>query len=220
MKFLFLTIVTLGLYPIFRLLKAFVGVFSRSTHEKTSTTAQPSDQACPYCGAIQDPPPQRKRKCRDCGEPIYVRKLRDGCRELLTEGEVKKIERKERDAHWKELSKQVENALRERDWKAASQAYFGQAHVLFAEGRNHHGALTEACRCELLGMQELGIRKVKVSTAEDERVCQTCRKLDGKVLNIDFALEKMPIPSRTCDDRRDRNQHGGFCRSSYTAVFK
>ena len=27
---------------------------------------------CPYCGVVQDPPPQRKRKCRDCGQPIYI----------------------------------------------------------------------------------------------------------------------------------------------------
>ena len=28
--------------------------------------------ACPYCGVIQDPPPTRRKKCRDCKETIYT----------------------------------------------------------------------------------------------------------------------------------------------------
>ena len=40
--------------------------------------------ACPYCGAIQDPCPKRKKKCRTCGKSIRP-VMRGGYRKLLTE---------------------------------------------------------------------------------------------------------------------------------------
>ena len=36
-----------------------------------------SSPACPYCGVIQEPPPMRRRKCRDCGQIIHVRTDRE-----------------------------------------------------------------------------------------------------------------------------------------------
>ena len=43
---------------------------------------------CPYCHAIQDPLPKAKRKCPDCGQPIYVRSGPDGLRHLLREADL------------------------------------------------------------------------------------------------------------------------------------
>lgn len=219
LKFLFLTIITVGIYPVFRLLKALVRLISRSSPKTAHRAAKSNSHACPYCGAIQDPPPQRKRKCRDCGQTIHVKKLRDGHRKLLTEKEVRKHKQEMREAHWKDLSNQGQRALQEGDWHAASQAYHGQARILFEEGRNHHIVLSEAHKCELLGMREVGIQKVKVLTADDERVCQACQKLDGKVFSVSAALKIMPIPCQSCDDRSEKNPHGGFCRCVYVSVF-
>ena len=174
--------------------------------------------SCPYCGVIQDPPPQRKRKCRDCGQPIYVKKLEDGYRHLLTEHDVKEREHQQREKQWKELSAQVQTALQAGDWGVASQAYRGQAEILFKEGRPHHHVAQQARRCELMRMKEAGIKKVEISTCKDGRVCPECQALEGKVFSIETALEKMPLPGRQCEDKSVKNPHGGRCRCIYLAV--
>ena len=49
--------------------------------------------ACPYCGVILDPPPQRNRKCPACKESIIVRTRRaDGAKVLLTEADGKEFD--------------------------------------------------------------------------------------------------------------------------------
>ena len=99
-----LTIVTLGLYPVFLLLRIVVrsipfGGSSRKDGVRHVATAGSSpnewvDPACPYCGVVQDPPPKRKKKCADCGQSIYVRK--DGNRRrLMTETQVRDLENKQ-----------------------------------------------------------------------------------------------------------------------------
>ena len=104
MKFILLTIVTLGLYPVFVLLRMLVhsipfGGSSRKDGVRHVSTEGSSpnelvDPACPYCGVIQDPPPKRQKKCADCGQSIYVRK--DGNRRrLMTETQVGDLENKQ-----------------------------------------------------------------------------------------------------------------------------
>lgn len=163
---------------------------------------------CPYCGVAQDPPPQRKRKCRDCAQTIYIQREGDR-RTLITKQEHDKLQRKARDQHWRELSLQVQRAMKTRDWQAASQAYRSQARILFAEGRDHQRVLDEAFRCDLRQMQEAGIKQVEVSTSQDERVCDGCQAVDGKKIAVADALESMPLPGEGCE----------MCRCVYIAVF-
>lgn len=137
---------------------------------------------------------------------------------FMTEKQVKHSEHERRDEHWKELSKQVENALRSGDWNAAHQAYNGQAAILFAEGREHLRVTEEAHRCHLRGMSGLGIKKVQVLTSEDERMCYYCNSLSGKVFRVDKALETMPLPGKQCTDGGDENPHGGRCRCIFVAI--
>ena len=59
--------------------------------------------ACPYCGVIQDPPPKRRKKCRDCGETIHTR--------------TDRIERK------KHLLTADEAERRKREWRETGQGY-------------------------------------------------------------------------------------------------
>ena len=57
--------------------------------------------ACPYCGVIQDPPPQRRKKCRDCGETIHTRTDRiEGKKYLLTADEAAR-----REQEWRETGR-------------------------------------------------------------------------------------------------------------------
>ena len=62
---------------------------SEARFPDTSTPITLNSPACPYCGVIQEPPPTRRRKCRDCGEVIFTHTDRmERKRYLLTEEQV------------------------------------------------------------------------------------------------------------------------------------
>jgi hypothetical protein len=185
-----------------------------------------SSPACPYCGVIQEPPPMRRRKCRDCGQIIHVRTDREGRKKyLLTAEEAERraakdarLARERRNEEWKQLSEQVRVAMQAGDWKSLQVAYQQQARILFVEGRPHRHVAQEAARARLMCLLELGVVGVKVMTADDERVCAHCQSLDGKVFTIPKALEAMPIPGPNCTDGNEQNPNSGRCRCVYIAV--
>ena len=175
--------------------------------------------ACPYCGVVQVPPPQRRKKCRDCGETICIwtdHENRKKC--LVTAKEAEKKSREESDHRWKELSHIVQIAMRAGDWRSLQGAYQQQARILFNEGRPHHHVAIEARRAELMRMYEAGISEVKVRSSSDERVCQHCSSLDGTIFSIEDALAQVPIPGTSCTDGNYKNLHGGRCRCVYEVV--
>ena len=185
-----------------------------------------SSPACPYCGVIQEPPPMRRRKCRDCGQIIHVRTDREERKKyLLTAEEAERWAAKDarlaidqRNQEWKELSEKVKDAMQAGDWQSLHGAYQQQASILFHEGRPHLRVAQEAARAQLMHLLELGVAGVEVMTADDERVCAHCQSLDGKVFTIQEALEAMPIPGLICSDGGEQNPHGGRCRCGYIAV--
>ena len=187
--------------------------------ELTDATTGPivlTSAACPYCGVEQAPPPQRRKKCRDCMQVIHVRtNWKERKKYLLTAEQDRDAQRKERDTRWKELSQTIQSAMRMRDWKSLQSAYQQQADMLFHEGRAHQQVSIEATRAQLMSMQEIGIRSVSVMTVQDERVCEYCTALEGKVFDIEYALEQFPIPGSRCTDGSDKNPHGGRCRCIY-----
>ena len=186
-----------------------------------------SSPACPYCGVIQEPPPARRRKCRDCGETIHVRTDREERKKyLLTAEEAERRSgndarqaRERRNEEWRRLSQQVQVAMQAGDWKSLQAAYQQQAHILFVEGRPHLHVAQEAKRAQLMSLLEIGVGEVEVRTCDDERVCAHCRSLDGKVFAIQEALEEMPIPGPSCTDGSEQNPHGGRCRCVFGAIF-
>ena len=186
-----------------------------------------SSPACPYCGVIQEPPPMRRRKCRDCGQIIHVRTDREERKKyLLTAEEAERrvaqdarLARERRNEEWKQLSEQVRVAMQAGDWHTLQAAYLQQSRILFVEGRPHRHVAQEAIRAQLMNLLELGIAGVEVMTSDDERVCAHCQSLDGKVFTIQEALEAMPIPGPNCTDGKEQNPHGGRCRCVYSPVF-
>ena len=192
--------------------KGRVSVVTEAPEPRPSRPLPPitlEDPACPYCGAVQDPPPQRRRKCRDCGETIHTRTDQEARkRYLITASEADRLHRQQRDEHWKELSKAVEVASRAGDLNALASAYGQQSYFLFHEGRPHRHVAQEAARCRLLHFQQIGVPRVSVMTCKDERVCEYCRSLEGKVFTVAEALRTMPLPGPGCDD--------GMCRCSYS----
>ena len=178
-----------------------------------------SSPACPYCGVIQEPPPTRRRKCRDCGQVIHVRTDREKRKKyLLTAEEDSRLARERRNEEWRRLSEQVRVAMQAGDWKSLQAAYQQQARILFVEGRPHRHVAQEARRAQLMSLLELRVAGVEVKTADDERVCTHCQSLEGQVFTIQEALEAMPIPGPNCTDGNEQNPHGGRCRCSYSPV--
>ena len=186
-----------------------------------------SSPACPYCGVIQEPPPARRRKCRDCGQIIHVRTDREERKKyLLTAEEAERraakeaqLARERRNEEWKRLSELVRVAMQSNDLQSLQSAYQQQANILFVEGRPHLHVAQLARRTELMHLLDLDVAEVKVMTAEDERVCAHCQSLDGRVFAIQEALEALPIPSPYCTDGNEQNPHGGRCRCLYNPVF-
>ena len=184
-----------------------------------TTPVELDSPACPYCGVIQEPPPQRRRKCRDCGQVIHIRTDRmAGKRYLVTAAQYTEWERARRDQEWKDLSQTVQQAMEARDWGSLQGAYQQQARILFNERRPHHHVAIEATRAQLMRFQEAGISSVKVSSARDERVCEYCGSLDGKIYSVEDALKQMLIPGSRCTDGSDENPHGGRCRCIYSPI--
>ena len=197
MRFLLLTIVTLGLYPVVRValgLCRLFGVSGRTSSRTPSRLAPEVEQprtaetdeniwgkrsaltsVCPYCGEIQDPPPKRKKKCRACGKPIRP-VMRGGRRKLLTEDAYARLMRQE--------AKAKARALR-------------QSH-------------SKAIRADLRRMRTSGITQVQALTAQDERVCAHCRALEGKTFSIKEAQTRNLLSGAHCDE--------GYCRCVYLAV--
>lgn len=80
------------------------GLFSFWWRKKGKETASPSARpigpprteraACPYCGVIIEPRPERSRKCPECGNKIIVRtRYSDRIKLLLTEEQTAQFDR-------------------------------------------------------------------------------------------------------------------------------
>ena len=178
--------------------------------------------ACPYCGVIQDPPPQRRKKCRDCGETIHTwtdQEIRE--KVLLTASEYKLRQQEAQDAEWSELNRRIFDASRSGDWHTVKMSHFRQALMLFDQGRDHQRLAAESRKSELRYYQtthrRLEVQRIVIET-QGEACCSECRPLHEHEYSIDEALEAMPIPVKTCQTWADKNPHGGWCRCYYNPV--
>ena len=183
--------------------------------------AQPRQQAppsaCPYCGAVLDPAPQRNRKCPHCGERIVVRTRRsDRAKLLLTEeSDFRRVEREltekwgyapPRDVFWGLASEAAMAAMRTGDEHQLSMVYWQQARLLFEEGREHLQIQREAEKATLHRYAKQGIGHVEIQAGE----CGVCRADDGRRFSVSDALEKLPIPKEQCEN--------GWCKCMWLPV--
>ena len=172
--------------------------------------------ACPYCGTIQEPPPQRRRRCRDCGETIYPKTDRQRKRHLLTKTQAAAWDRDVWDSQWKELNHAFIEASKTNDWHAMKMAHFRQALMQFGRGRDHQRLAAESRKSEIRHYQSIGCERLSIMVNADD--CAECLTLKDKVLTIEEALKQMPIPVKTCQNEADKNQYGGWCRCSYNPI--
>lgn len=102
------------------------------------------------------------------------------------------------------------------DFHTLKMIHFQMAIYLNGEGKDHFKILQEAAKMELMFYKQRNINNVKISTA-GEQSCESCQKLQDKILSIDDAFEKMPIPCRNCSYSFSKESKG-FCRCIYVPV--
>lgn len=127
----------------------------------------------------------------------------------------KKWEREpnERDIAWSIFNKLL--FLKHRDLHDLQMIYYQMALFLNEEGKDFFKILQQSSKTELLKMKKEGyIEKVKIMASDDS--CESCKKLNDKLLFIDEAIEKLPIPCEECSHIMDSGKRG-FCRCLYNA---
>jgi len=70
-------------------------------------------------------------------------------------------------------------------------------------------------RYNLKSFKDIGFERVEIECAKD--ACPECRKMSGRKLKIDEAMETMPIPCHDC--ATEIYAVKGYCRCRYFAVF-
>ncbi|MGI9534742.1 MAG: hypothetical protein ACR2NW_07310 [Thermodesulfobacteriota bacterium] len=71
-------------------------------------------------------------------------------------------------------------------------------------------------RLNLRQLSRIGTSKVRIKNC-GEGGCKECKKLNGKIIDINEALKNMPLPHASCSFDLYRNGHS-FCRCSYVAI--
>jgi len=172
---------------------------------------------CPSCGHPLDPRPSRKVNCPHCGEIIRVRKPY-----LMTEREYQYekwsfdiedvgLSRQDIDFHRDALAEQFgfDPGVNDVIWRVLNslisvgqakatmkKAYFHMAELARSEGKDPRPYLVEHFKIELAGFKASEvITKVAIRTMYDDETCPHCKKLEGKVLDIDEAITKLPVPN-------------------------
>jgi hypothetical protein len=116
------------------------------------------------------------------------------------------------DAYMFLLDSKIRNTRNEGE---KSSLYYLKALILDNSGKDFANALTESRKYELLNIKRHDfVRKVQIITNPDS--CEACKKDSDKILNIDDALKKMPLPHKDCN--RVLSSRKGFCRCSYLIV--
>ncbi len=211
--------------------------------EQPPDLPEPVGPKCPYCDQVLEERPQQTTNCPLCDNPIHVRtEQRILPSTLLTEDQARLIDFFERpedfgvggvgfretteelaqrfgkDARsravlWSVLNQFVSRFVQAEDLQSLSTAYYLTARLLHAEGKDWLGELQAAARVSLLHYQQSNLAdEVEIATVED--VCEACSRLAGRILTIDEALRRAPLPCKECThDARGGTM--GFCRCSY-----
>ena len=96
-----------------------------------------------------------------------------------------------------------------------SRLHHLKAMILDNSGKEFYPDLRESKRMELLHLKTQDfVNKVQIITNPDS--CKVCKRDSDKILTIEEALERMPLPHKDC--ARPMNGETGFCRCNYLIV--
>jgi len=118
--------------------------------------------------------------------------------------------------NWKRLNSEAEKAIREKNYRVLSGIYFEMALQRHKEGKASLEIQLQSTRMDLYAYRNDGVAK-KVKILADVG-CKECRKHNELILDIEDALEKMPIPVKQCEHKINKKAPDGWCRCSYLPI--
>lgn len=196
---------------------------------------------CPYCNNILNSIPKRKTKCKTCGNYFYIRtRLDDKAKVIVTEKECSEIDlinsvllsgviseeefikakkseqiKSNKDIIWRLFNEKILYLSKKNDLGGLADIYYHMAEFTHKEGRDSFYLLQQSAKCRLVNYKNLGVKTVEILTTNP---CEYCKKMEGKKLGIQEALETMPIPAKEC--QMDLFNTGKtFCRCTYMQSF-
>lgn len=123
---------------------------------------------------------------------------------------------KENDTAWAELNRKVLEESANSNWNEVSMCYREMAIIVAKEGKDSLHLLKESFKFTIKNYKENGIKKVMVITARDEKVCEACKKLEGKIMTIE-EYETCPLPPKDCTGSIYKTK-GHYCRCCISSV--
>lgn len=123
------------------------------------------------------------------------------------------------DEKWKRFNQELVKLMREGDFFGLGTKYYEMADFLEKEGKDNRHLRKAGYQMKLrFQTEELNriagsgvVESVEILATSDS--CGTCKKLNGKVLSIQEARQKNPIPVEECT-------HKYGCRCTYLPVVK
>ena len=120
------------------------------------------------------------------------------------------VEVKDGDVFWSLFN---ESITKTRDLHQSKMIYYLMSLFLHEEGRDYFATRQLSAKMELIQNQNSSLKlNAVIITAGDS--CEACKKSANKVMTIEEALEKMPIPCKECTHTISDNKRG-FCRCCY-----
>ena len=65
-------------------------------------------------------------------------------------------------------------------------------------------------KANLRSFRALGIEQAIMRTSQDERVCEKCRSLHNRAINVRSAIRDTPLSGSSCTE--------GYCRCTYVPI--
>ena len=65
-------------------------------------------------------------------------------------------------------------------------------------------------KANLRSFRSLGIEQAIMRTSQDERVCEKCRSLHNRAINVRSAIRDTPLSGSSCTE--------GYCRCTYEPI--
>lgn len=166
-----------------------------------------TDCTCPYCSALIEPPPQRKRKCPTCGETVLVKKPccdRNKEKRLMTEKQAALEEQKWQKHHGTDPESQaakrallLETIRTSKNPHQLKMAYHELSIIARKVGLDPMPFKRKVTECQILEYkaEPTFVAGLQVAISEnDPRAGPQCDVFQGKVYSFDEALAEKQIP--------------------------
>lgn len=111
--------------------------------------------------------------------------------------------------------------VRDGNLSALAALYYQHALACHKSGSPFLEYLTESNYCLLLDFKSPNIpMQVTIRSANDQYVCPACQELTDKVFSLEYALQEMILPCKTCSSVVWPKRKPGFCRCGYHPIVK